>query len=81
VVVEKEVVATVLDKGKKIDETSSEGANFDLRHLDSQQLSEEDKSELKEFTISGGYQSGSMVFGGVDEEVVDASGTVLVLKL
>jgi hypothetical protein len=27
-------------------------------------------SELKEFAISCGYQPGSMLFGGVDEEVV-----------
>jgi hypothetical protein len=47
-----------------------EGANFDLWHLGGQQLSEEDISELKEFAISYGYQPGSMLFGGVDEEVV-----------
>jgi hypothetical protein len=47
VVAEKEVVTVVLDKGKNIDETSSEGANFNLRHLGGQQLSEEDISELK----------------------------------
>jgi hypothetical protein len=70
VVVEKEVVATASDKGKKIDETSSEGIDFDLWHLGGQQLSEEDKLELKEFAISCGYQPGSMLFGGVDEEVV-----------
>jgi hypothetical protein len=35
-----------------------------------QQLSEEDISELKEFAISYGYQPGSMLFGGVDEEIV-----------
>jgi hypothetical protein len=55
VVVEKEVAAAVSDKGKKIDETYSEGANFDLWHLGGQQLSKEDKSELKEFVISCGY--------------------------
>jgi hypothetical protein len=70
VVAEKEVNAVVSDKGKKIDETSSEGANFDLRHLGGQQLSEEDISELKEFAISCGYQPGSMLFGGVDGEVM-----------
>jgi hypothetical protein len=70
VVVEKEVTTVVLDKGKKIEETSSEGVNFDLRHLSGQQLSEEDISELKEFAISCGYQPGSMLFGGGDEEVV-----------
>jgi hypothetical protein len=70
VVAEKEVAVVVSDKGKKIEETSSEGVNFDLWHLGGQQLSEEDISELKEFAISCGYQSGSMLFGGVDEEVV-----------
>ena len=44
--------------------------NFDLRHLGSQQLSEEDKSELREFAISCGYQPGSILFGGVDEEIL-----------
>jgi hypothetical protein len=67
VVAEKEVAAVVSDKGKKIEETSSEDMNFDLRHLGGQQLSEEDISELKEFAISCGYQPGSMLFGGVDE--------------
>jgi hypothetical protein len=44
--------------------------NFDLRHLGDQQLSEEDISELKEFAISCGYQPRSMLFEGVDEEIV-----------
>jgi hypothetical protein len=70
VVAEKEVATTILDKGKKIEETSLEGVNFDLQHLGSQKLSKEDSSELKEFAISCGYQLGSMLFGGVDEEIV-----------
>jgi hypothetical protein len=57
-------------KGKEIDETSSEGMNFDLRHLGGQQLSEEDRSELREFVISCGYQPGSVLFGGVNEEIL-----------
>jgi hypothetical protein len=69
VVAEKEVAAVVSDKGKKNEETSSEGVNFDLRHLGGQQLSE-DISELKYFAISCGYQPGSMLFGRVDEEIV-----------
>ena len=36
VVVEKEVAAVVSDKGNKIEETSSKGVNFDLRHLGGQ---------------------------------------------
>jgi hypothetical protein len=75
VVAEKEVVVVVSYKGKKIEETSSEGVNFDLRHLGGQQLFEEDISELKEFAISYGYQSGSM------KKLWDASATALVLKL
>jgi hypothetical protein len=55
VVVEKDVAKLSSDKGKKIEETSSESMNFDLRHLGGQQLSEEDISELKEFAISCGY--------------------------
>ena len=55
VVVEKYVAAVTSDKGKKIEETSSESMNFDLRHLGGQQLSEEDISELKEFAISCDY--------------------------
>jgi hypothetical protein len=58
VVVEKEVPAVVSDKGKKIEETSSKGVNFNLRHLGGQQLSEEDRSELKEFAISCDYKPG-----------------------
>jgi hypothetical protein len=70
VVAEKDVAATPSDKGKRIEETSSQNKNFDLRHLGGQQLSEEDMSELKEFAISCRYQPGSMLFGGVDEEIL-----------
>jgi hypothetical protein len=70
VVAEKDVATVTSDKGKKIEETSSESMNFDLRHLGGQQLSEEDISELKEFVISCGYQPRSMLFGGVDDEIV-----------
>ena len=57
-------------KEKRTEEASSEDRSFDLRHLGDQQLSEEDISELKEFAISGGYQPGSVLFGGVDEEIL-----------
>jgi hypothetical protein len=53
---------------KRTEEASSEDRSFDLHHLGGQQLSEEDISELKEFAISGSYQHGSVLFGGVDEE-------------
>jgi hypothetical protein len=68
-VAEKDVAATP-DKGKRIEDASSEDKDFDLHHLGGQELPEEDKSELKEFAISRGYQPGSILFGGVDEEIL-----------
>jgi hypothetical protein len=65
-----EIMATVPDKGKEIDNTPSDERDFDLWHLGSQELSEEDKLELKEFALSCGYQPGSLLFGGVDEEIL-----------
>ena len=65
-----ETMATVPDKGKEIYNTPSDERDFDLRHLGSQELSEEDKLELKEFAISCGYQPGSLLFSGVDEEIL-----------
>jgi hypothetical protein len=47
-----------------------ERKTFDLWHLGGQQLSKEDISELREFTIAGGYQPWSVLFGGVDEEIL-----------
>jgi hypothetical protein len=70
VVPEKNVAETSTNKGKKTEETSSEDKNFDLRQLGGQKLSEEDISELKEFVISCGYQPRSMLFDGVDKEIL-----------
>jgi hypothetical protein len=70
VVPKKDVAEASSDKGKRIEETSSEVKNFDHQHLGGQQLSEEDISELKEFAISCGYQPGSMLFSSVDEEIL-----------
>lgn len=55
---------------KNTEEASSESKIFDFWHLGGQQLSKEDISELREFAISGGYQSGSVLFGDVDEEIL-----------
>jgi hypothetical protein len=65
-----ETMATVPDKGKEIDNTPSDETNFDLRHLGGHELSEEEKEELKEYAISCSYQPGSLLFGGVDEEIL-----------
>jgi hypothetical protein len=65
-----ESVAAVPDKGKRIIDIPSEEKDFDLRHLGGQELSEVDKEELKEYAISCGYQPGSLLFDGVDEEIL-----------
>jgi hypothetical protein len=54
-VVAEENMAAAPDKGKRIEEASSEEKDFDLRHLGGQELFEEDKIELKEFAMSCGY--------------------------
>jgi hypothetical protein len=69
-VVAEENMAAAPDKGKRIEDASSENKEFDLRHLGGQELSEEDKLELKEFSISCAYQPGSILFDGVDEEIL-----------
>jgi hypothetical protein len=69
VVAEKDIAITP-DKGKRIEDASSEDKDFDLWHLGVQDLSEEDKSEFKEFAISCGYQPRSILFGWVDEEIL-----------
>jgi hypothetical protein len=72
-------------KEKRTEEASLEDRSFDLRHLGGQQLFEEDISELKEFAISCGYQPGSILFGGVDEEILgcthDRAGAKIVSTL
>jgi hypothetical protein len=61
---------TSASKGKRTEEASSEDKSFNLQHLRGQQLSEEHISKLKEFVVSGGYQPGSVLFGGIDEEIL-----------
>jgi hypothetical protein len=65
-----ENTAAAPNKGKEVADASSEEKDFDLRHLGGQELSEANKEELKEYGISCGYQPGSMLFGGVDEEIM-----------
>jgi hypothetical protein len=70
VVTAEENVAMVLGKGKEVASTSSKEKEFDLRHLGGQELSKAEKEELEEYGKSCGYQPGSMLFGGVDEEIL-----------
>jgi hypothetical protein len=65
-----ETMATVPDKGKEIVKTPLDEGDFDLRHLGGKELAEEDKEELKEYAISCGFQPRSLLFGGVDEEIL-----------
>jgi hypothetical protein len=64
-------MAAMPNKGKKVVDTSSGEKVFYLRHLGGQELSEADKEELKEYGLSSGYQPGSLLFGGVDEEILE----------
>jgi hypothetical protein len=57
-------------KMKELEGASLEDIELDLRDLGGQELSEEDISELKEFTITGCYKPGSVLFGGVDDEIL-----------
>jgi hypothetical protein len=79
------VVESVASEMKNIEETSSENKIFDLHHLGGQQLSEEDISELREFAIAGVYQLESIIFCGVDEEILgcipDCAGAKIVNTL
>jgi hypothetical protein len=70
VVTAEENVAAVPGKGKEVVDTLSKEKEFDLRHLGSQELSEAEKEELEEYGKFCGYQPGSMLFGGVDEEIL-----------
>jgi hypothetical protein len=65
-----EIEATVSGKDKEVTDTSSKVKEFDLRHLGGQELSKAEKEELEEYAKSCGYQPGSMLFGGVDEEIL-----------
>jgi hypothetical protein len=57
-------------KWKTTEEAYSKNRSFVLRHLRGQQLFEEDISELKELAISGGFHPGSVLFDGVDAEIL-----------
>jgi hypothetical protein len=65
-----EIVVVVPGKDKEVVDTSSKGKEFDLRHLGGQELYEAEKEEMEEYAKSCGYQPGSMLFGGVDEEIL-----------
>jgi hypothetical protein len=63
-------VALEKDIAKVSTGKASEDIDLDLRHLGGQELSHEDIPELKEFTLAGRYRPGSVLFSGVDEEIL-----------
>jgi hypothetical protein len=65
-----QVMAPEPDKGKKIAEAASAEEDFELRNLIGQELSEAEKKELQEYSISCGYQPEAMLFGGINEEAL-----------
>jgi hypothetical protein len=55
-------------KEKEIAEDTSEDEIFNFRNLVGQELTKAEKEELKEYAMSCGYQSGALLFGGIDDE-------------
>jgi hypothetical protein len=76
-----ENMAAMPDKGKRIQDASSKEKDFDLRYLGGQELSEEDKTELKEFAISCGYQRGPYSSAGSTKKFWDVFATAPRQKL
>jgi hypothetical protein len=80
-----EVMAAVPEKGKGIVEDTSEEKSFSLQNLVGQEFSKAKKKELQEYAISCGYQPGSMLFGGINEEALgcirDSTGAKIISTL
>jgi hypothetical protein len=68
VVATEETLATVPGKGKKIVEDISEKKDFNFQNIIGKELSKAEKEELQDYAISCGYQSGALLFGGINEE-------------
>jgi hypothetical protein len=80
-VVVEENIAAAPDKGKRIEDASLEDEDFDLWLLGGQELSKEDKSELKEFGISCGTSPDPYSSAGSMKRFQDAFATALGRKL
>jgi hypothetical protein len=63
-----ETLAPVPEKEKEIAEDTLEEKDFNFENILGQKLSKAEKEELRDYTISCGYQPGALLFGGVDEE-------------
>jgi hypothetical protein len=60
----------VPEKGKEVAEDISEEKDFNFQNIIGQELSMAEKEELQEYAISCGYQSGAMLFDGINEETL-----------
>jgi hypothetical protein len=63
-----ETMAIVPKKEKEIADDTSEEGNFNFQNLIGQELSKAEKEELRDYAISYGYEPGTLLFGGVDDE-------------
>jgi hypothetical protein len=63
-----ETLAPVPRKEKEVAEETSEEKDFNFQNILGQKLSKAEKEELRDYTISYGYQPGALLFGGVAEE-------------
>jgi hypothetical protein len=63
-----ETMVTGPEKEKEVAEDASEEENFNFQNLIGQELSKAEKEELRDYAISCGYQPGTLLFGGVDDE-------------
>jgi hypothetical protein len=63
-----ETMVTGPEKEKEVAEDASEEENFNFQNLTGQELSKAEKEELRDYAISCGYQPGTLLFGGVDDE-------------
>jgi hypothetical protein len=63
-----ETLAPVPRKEKEVAEETSEEKDFNFQNILGQELSKAEKEELRDYTISCGYQPGALLFGGVAEE-------------
>jgi hypothetical protein len=62
-----EETAAAAEKGKGKAEDISEEEEFNFQDILGQELSKDEKEELKKYAISCGYKPGALLFGGVNE--------------
>jgi hypothetical protein len=63
-----ETLATVPRKGKETAKDISEEKDFNFQNIIGQEVSKAEKEELQDYAISCGYQPGTLLFGGINEE-------------